>query len=206
VDVEQLAPGLWRWTAWHEEWRAQVGCVYYETGGGVCLIDPLVPPEDRERFRRALDRDVARVGGPVDVLLTIFWHARSARELAERYGARVRAPSRARAAAARRAGDVLPLRPGDVLAGDVEAHDSGRPGEVLYLLPAAGALVAGDVLLGAEGGGLRLCPASWLPAGRGHDGVRAALGPLAEQPIERVLVSHGEPVRTGGAAALATLL
>jgi hypothetical protein len=72
----------------------------------VCLIDPLLPPEDPDRFWAALDRDVARAGGDVHVLLTVFWHGRSAAEMVARYGARLWAPSRAKAAVERRAGTV----------------------------------------------------------------------------------------------------
>ncbi len=57
-------PGLWRWTAYHEEWKEDVGCVYVETEDGVVLIDPLVPPTDTAKFWKALDRDVKRAKGP----------------------------------------------------------------------------------------------------------------------------------------------
>ena len=50
MEVRELAPGLWRWTGRHDEWKQDVGCVYYERGGEVCLIDPLLPPEDTDRF------------------------------------------------------------------------------------------------------------------------------------------------------------
>jgi glyoxylase-like metal-dependent hydrolase (beta-lactamase superfamily II) len=201
VDVEELAPGLWRWTAWHEEWRDHVSCVYAELDEDVVLVDPLVPPEDADRFLRALDRDVERAGGSVHVLLTLFYHARSAKELAGRYGAEVWAPSRAGAAAERRAGPVKRFRPGDALPGGIEAFASGRPSEVVLLLP-GGTLAVGDALLG---GPLRLCPDSWVGKG-GQAAVREALRPLAQLPVERVLTSHGEPVRTGGRAALQQLL
>jgi glyoxylase-like metal-dependent hydrolase (beta-lactamase superfamily II) len=207
MDVQEVAPGLWRWTAWHEEWRHQVGCVYLERGGSVCLIDPLVPPEEPERFFAALDRDVARAGGPVHVLVTVFWHTRSARELAARYGARVWASARARAAVARRAGEVTdPFRPGDALPAGIEARATPRGGEVVLYLPDAKAVVPGDVILGAAGGGLRLCPEGWLPAGKGHAELRETLRPLAALDVERVLVSHGEPVLERGGEALRALL
>jgi len=64
MDVLEIAPGLWRWTGYHEEWRQEVGSVHCETEDGVVLIDPLVPPEDTERFWRALDRDVERLQAP----------------------------------------------------------------------------------------------------------------------------------------------
>jgi glyoxylase-like metal-dependent hydrolase (beta-lactamase superfamily II) len=202
VDVQQLATGLWRWTAWHDEWKQAVGCVYYEAGDRVCLIDPLVPMDDAARFWRSLDRDVQRVGG-VDVLITVFWHSRSAREVVARYGARLWAASRGRVAVERRTGAVTsPFRPGDVLPGGIEAFASGRGTEVLFLLREHRTLVTGDVLLGDGQGGLRLCPESWLPSGVGHAQVRETLQPLLELELERVLVSHGEPILGGGRAAL----
>ncbi|HEY9456357.1 MAG TPA: hypothetical protein VIQ56_00485, partial [Gaiella sp.] len=56
------------------------------------------------------------------------------------------------------------------------------------------------------GGGVRLCPESWLPSGVGHAELRTALAPLLELPVERVLVSHGVPVLAGGHDALAKAL
>jgi hypothetical protein len=86
MEVLRVAPGLWRWTGYHEEWKEDVGCVYYEAPGAVVLIDPIVPPEDEERFWTALDHDVERAGRPVHVLVTIYWHTRSAKQIVERYG------------------------------------------------------------------------------------------------------------------------
>jgi glyoxylase-like metal-dependent hydrolase (beta-lactamase superfamily II) len=207
MEVIEIAPGLWRWTGWHEEWKQEVGCVYYEQPGEICLIDPLVPPEDPDRFLAALDRDVERAGGSVHVLLTIFWHARSAGEVGRRYGARLWAPSRVKAAVLRRVGAVTdPFRPGDRLPGGIEAFDGGRGGEVVYWLPEHHTLVTGDVILGEVGGGVRLCPESWLPAGKGHVELRRALQPLLALDIERIVVSHGEPVLVGGGDALRGLL
>ena len=207
MDVLEIAPGLWRWTGYHEEWKEDVGCVYHETAGGVVLVDPLVPPEDTERFWRALDRDIERCGAPVHVLVTIFWHTRSAALMVERYSARVWAPTTARAAVARRAGVVTDaFRPGDALPGGVQAFRTARSTEVVYWIPEHAALVPGDVLLGDESGGVRMCPESWLPEKTGHAALAESLRPLAELPIERILVSHGEPVLTDGARALAAAL
>jgi glyoxylase-like metal-dependent hydrolase (beta-lactamase superfamily II) len=207
VDVTEIAPGLWRWTGYHEEWKEDVGCVYCETADGVVLIDPLVPPEDSERFLRALDRDVARVGGDVHVLVTVFWHTRSAAAMVERFGARVWAPARGKAAIARRAGAVTdPFGPGDALPGGIEAFRTARAAEVVYWIPAYGTLVPGDSLLGDGAGGVRMCPESWLPEGRTYRDLASSLRPLLELPVERVLVSHGEPVLEGGRTALAAAL
>lgn len=206
MQVAEIAPGLWRWTGLHPEWGKEVGCAYLETEDGVALIDPLVPPEDEERFLDALDRDVERAGGKVHVLLTIYWHARSARRLVDHYRGRLWAPAPARAPVERRAGPASDLfRPGDPLPGGIEAFPA-RGSEVAFWLPAQRALVFGDAVLGAGGGGLRLCPESWHPRGGGHPRVRETLRPLLALPVQRVLVSHGEPVLRGGHAALRRLL
>ncbi|HJU48507.1 MAG TPA: hypothetical protein VJ689_10250, partial [Gaiellaceae bacterium] len=102
MEVRELAPGLWRWTARHPGWRPDagdwgpdVGSVYCETDGGTVLVDPLVPaePEEAERFWRALDRDVSRAGAAPAVALTTVRHARSSSAVSDRYpGTRVAAP------------------------------------------------------------------------------------------------------------------
>jgi glyoxylase-like metal-dependent hydrolase (beta-lactamase superfamily II) len=205
--VDELAPGLWRWTAFHPEWKEDVGSVYYEAPDAVVLIDPLVPSDETERFWAALDRDVERAAAPLHVLITVFWHVRSAREIVERRHARVWAPTRGRGAIERRAGEVTDVfRPGDELPGGIVPFKTARAAEVVFWIPSHRSLVPGDVILGAEEGGLRLCPASWLPEKTSLDQLRESLRPLLELPVERVLVSHGEPVLAGGRDALAAAL
>jgi glyoxylase-like metal-dependent hydrolase (beta-lactamase superfamily II) len=207
VDVLEIAPGLWRWTGYHEEWRQDVGCVYVETADGAVLVDPLVPPEDTSHFWKALDRDVERAGGRVHVLVSIFWHARSTRAVVERYDGRVWAPTGCRAAVARRAGAVTnAFRPGDPLPGGLEAYRTARTTEVVFWIPEHSALVAGDVLLGDGKRGVKMCPDSWLPSGKTRRDLATSLRPLLDLPVRRVLVSHGEPVLTGGGRALARAL
>jgi glyoxylase-like metal-dependent hydrolase (beta-lactamase superfamily II) len=207
MEVAEIAPRLWRWTGYHEEWREEVGCVYYETEDGVVLVDPLVPPEDAERFLRALDRDVRKLALPVHVLVTVFWHTRSSAAMVERYGARVWAPRGARAAVARRAGVVTDaFEPGDRLPGGIRALRTARRGEVAYWIDRHRALVPGDVLLGDGAGGIRMCPESWLPRAKKHSDLAASLRPILDLPVERVLLSHGDPVLAAGREALARAL
>ncbi len=187
MNVVELAPGLWRWTAphpdWHEgaDWEREVGCVYYEAADATVLIDPLVPPE-RERFFEALDRDVERRGLPVSVLLTCKWHERSAVELKDRYAAGEAAPA-----------GIEPC----LFLPEIE--------ETVWWLPEHRTLVAGDVLIGTPEG-VSVCPDSWLEDEASPAAIRAELEPLLDLPVERVLVSHGEPVLEGGHAALAEAL
>lgn len=209
MEVTRIADGLWRWSTYYGEWRDQVGSVYVEADDAIVVVDPLVPEErdEAERFWRALDRDVERAGTRVHVLVTVFWHVRSAAAVVRRYRGRLHAASRARAPIERRAGlRTTSFRPGDALPAGIEALRSGRATEVVLWVPAHAALVPGDVLLGDAAGGVRLCPESWLPSGVGHRELRHALAPLLELPVRRVLVSHGEPVLEDGHAALARAL
>jgi glyoxylase-like metal-dependent hydrolase (beta-lactamase superfamily II) len=213
VNVQELRPGLWRWTTPHPEWTPEeggaegwgpvVGSVYYEAAAELVLIDPLLPTEEKER-RRFLDKvdlDVERHGKPVAILLTIYWHERSAEELARRYeGATVWAPE---LALRRMEIDVSnPFRVGDPLPHGVEAVESRRRGEVLYWLPGPRALVAGDVLLGTPEGGIRVCPDSWLKPDLPPQELRRSLRSLLDLPLELVLLAHGEPVLEGARDAL----
>jgi glyoxylase-like metal-dependent hydrolase (beta-lactamase superfamily II) len=185
---------LRRWTAYHEEWAEPVGCVAVDTEDGLVFVDPLDPPAD--------------LGRPDHVLVTVFWHGRSTAELGAR---RVWASGRAARPLANRGIEVTdPL--GDApLPGGIVAFPTARAGEVVYWLPGEQALVVGDVLLGAGAKPratdepLRLCPERWLGA-KSHEDLRASLRPLLELPLEQVLVSHGEPVGSGGHDVLALLL
>lgn len=79
MNVEELAPGLWRWSA-GGRW-----CVYVEAEGATVLVDPVVPDES-ERFYRALERDVERRGVPLVVLCTSDEAEAAATRIAARYG------------------------------------------------------------------------------------------------------------------------
>jgi glyoxylase-like metal-dependent hydrolase (beta-lactamase superfamily II) len=218
VQVERIAEGLWRWTARHPEWipdegwDPDVGCVYYEAPDATILFEPLVPgaPREAERFWRALDADVERRGAPVAVLLGVWWHERSAQIVHARYtpspGAAVWAP----ADSVERL-DARPTRtfaPGNPLPGGVEAFRTARGDEVCFWVPEHRALVVGDVLLGLDGQSLALCPAWWVKEPSTLDDVREALRLLLDLDldVERVLVSHGPPVLSGGREALAAAL
>ncbi len=199
MKVHELAPGLWRWTAPHpewkpgDEWEREVGCVYYEGPEAICLIDPLVPEAEEERFWEALDRDVERARKPVTVLLTVHWHSRSAPEVAARYGAGARGWEVS----------LISREP----PGGVEAIEIAHADERVFWLPDHSTLVVGDVLLGDGRGGIRVCSASWVSR-RGHYPPEfvASLRRLLGLAVQMVLVSHGEPVLTAGRQALARAL
>jgi glyoxylase-like metal-dependent hydrolase (beta-lactamase superfamily II) len=196
MELRELRPGLWRWTAFHAEWKETVGSVAFEAGDALVLVDPLLDEGEE------VDALVHCVGKPVFVLVTLYYHTRSAAEAARRYRARVLAPSRGLAAVRRRAAAAEPFRPGAELPGGVQAVPTARGSEVVFWIPAHRALVPGDVLLGDDHGGVRLCPPSWLPEGKSVADLAESLRPALALPIARVLVSHGEPVLRSGRAAL----
>ena len=211
MDVRELAPGLWRWTALHPEWTPgadwdqEVGCIYLETAASVILIDPLVPgePSWRQTFLDRLDADVERNGKPVSILLTVWWHERSAGELAERYEAEVWAHEEG---GSRTETPVThPFATGDALPGGLIGIDAQRVGETMYWLPEQRALVSGDIFLGDGDGGVRICSQSWL-GDVSHRELKLALAGLLDLPVEMVLVAHGEPVLEDGLTALTAAL
>jgi glyoxylase-like metal-dependent hydrolase (beta-lactamase superfamily II) len=196
MDVRELRPGLWRWTAAHPEWEhaehwgPEVGSVYAELPDALVMVDPLVPEDEEDRFWEALDRDVERVGKSVHVLLTVHWHERSVAAVLDRYKATLWRPEER--------GEL----PAGVHAEVVKGSDWV---EALFFLEPHRALIAGDLLIGKAGGGIEL-PVGWFPKGE-QDWAQQELKPelrkrLAELPVELVVVSHGEPVLEDGAAAL----
>ena len=196
MDVRELRPGLWRWTAAHPEWEhaehwgPEVGSVYAELPDALVMVDPLVPQDEEDRFWEALDRDVERVGKPVHVLLTVHWHERSVAAVLDRYKATLWRP------------EEKGTLPAGVHAEVVKGSDWV---EALFFLEPHRALIAGDLLIGKAGGGIEL-PVGWFPKGE-QDWAEQELKPelrkrLAELPIELVVVSHGEPVLEDGAAEL----
>jgi hypothetical protein len=191
----EIAPGLLRWTAPHPgwdphaepgssgDWGQMVGSVLYEVSDTVVLIDPLLPAAERAQFLEWLDQRVA--GRPVSVLTTISSHRRDREQLAERYRANT-------------------TRAWNFIAHGVEPRPLRGAGETLFWLPGVATLVAGDRLVGDGQGGVLVCPQSWLADVRADRAdVAGLMRPLLELPIERVLVSHGEPVLHGGHTALA---
>ena len=187
MDVRRLADGLWRWTASHPNaanWPdrglpvpPEVGCVYYEAPDAVVLIDPLLPADEEEQFLAYLDRDVERLALPVSILLTAAWHERSAAVLRERYRVDDRVPE------------------------SVEAYpvEGALEEQLAYFIRPHRALVVAEIFVGDGRGGLALVPS---PALTDRAALDRSLRPIAELPIELVLVSHGEPVLENGKNAI----
>ena len=168
-----VAPGVWRWTAEHPGW------------------EPGAQPDSPADWERSVGCLLCELDGAavfVDALMPgderAFWRwADERQERAERTLALTTIGFH------RRSRDELVARYGASTSRARAALPAGLrsirlpgAGEVMFWLAGSRALVAGDRVLGDGDGGLR---------------------PLLELPIERVLVSHGEPVLSGGREALA---
>jgi glyoxylase-like metal-dependent hydrolase (beta-lactamase superfamily II) len=211
MDVLEIAPGLWRWTAYHEEWKEDVGCVYVETEEGAVLIDPLVPPEDTAKFWKALDRDVEKLDLPIVVLIGSVDHGRAADRIAKRYDlVAVLGSKKIDGKVSCRLTGTLET---SKLPSGVEAHPivGMMPGETAFFLRKGKALTFSDAVIGCAPGQVAVAPISWgvrTPAGRAAytRGFRRSIAALLESKPSIVLPSHGEPVLRGGAKALRTAL
>jgi hypothetical protein len=192
MNLQELGRGLWRWEAPHPGWDADakpdtpadwpelVGSVAFATDGTLVLIDPLVHEEGW------IDLDRLANSKRVHVLTTVRWHRRSRDRVRERYDAAIT-----------NAKHSLP--------DGVVSIAIANAGEHMFWLQRHRALVPGDRILGAERGGLRVCPDSWLRYLQGRitpQALRSELRRLLDLPIEMVLVSHGAPVLREGRAAL----
>ena len=212
--MDELAGGLWRWTArhpdWHPgQWGAEVASFALDAGEVTLLIDPLVRDDDVAVLDR-LDT-LARV--PVAILITIPYHARSAERLWMRYRARG-CTIHGHAAVAKRLSDTAgftPLEPGAALPGGARAFAIGKPRrfEMPLHLPSHRALAFGDALVTSPEGDLRIWHTDRVDAARARwyrERFVPTLDPLRELDLERILVTHGEPILRDGGAALASAL
>ena len=207
MEVQKIAPGLWYWLAPHpdwtpdENWPEGVLCAYYEAEDAVVLFDPLVPRGEEDEFWRALDGDVERLGLPVRVLLTAPWHDRDTMLVVERYDADVWAHPAARWKGESLEEHLSLPRPvlTDLPAG-VEAllPEGNDEAQALFFIREHGTLITGDTFSGT-GGHFHVFVSPDEP---NPEAFLAWLPTLLELPIERVLISHGEPVLGSGVAQI----
>ena len=203
---EQLADGLWRWTARHPEWHpgdfgSEVASFAFKAGDETILVDPLLPPEPDA----VLDLIERELGERLAILITIPYHVRSSEEIRHRFRGDVETTIWGHPACRKRLSEDAGFRafePGDELPGGVSAHRIGKPRryETPLHVPSHRALVFGDAV--AEvGGELRVWSGERVDADVSRfyrDRFNPTLEPLLELDFDRVLVTHGEPVLERG--------
>jgi hypothetical protein len=187
--VQEIAAGIWHWTARHPRIGADVSS-YYLPDRGV-LFDPLTPPE-------AIDR-LEEMGPPREALLTNRHHYRSCGELAERFGLTVRAPR----VGMHEFDDDDPVEPYDfgeeLVGGAVIAHEVGGicPDESALYVPSVKALAVADGVVNY--GGLRFVSDDLFDDPEGDQkALKEAYSRLADElDFDTLLTAHGEPIPTG---------
>jgi hypothetical protein len=211
---EQLADGLWRWTARHPEWHpgdfgSEVASFALKADHETVLIDPLLPPEP-DPVLHLIEREL---GERLAILITIPYHVRSSEELQSRYKGQVDTTIWGHRACRKRLAEGAGFRafePGDALPAGASAHRIGKPRrfETPLHLPSHRALVFGDSLVEVDGA-LRVWSERRV-AGEVSAFYRERFNPtfepLLELDFDRVLVTHGQPVLTNGRAQLRAAL
>jgi len=161
-----------------EDWPQEVPVVRYETESEVVLIDPFPPVGD----------DFDPRGKPVRVLLTQGAHYRGTADFVERYGASVWTPPNALWRKILNPATTTELPVG------IEAIElDGEPQQVVFFIREHATLVSGDVLSGT-GGRLHVFVDDADP-----ERLLRALDSVADLPIERVIIPHGDLILQDGA-------
>ena len=198
--MEEIAPGLWHWTARHSHIGSTVSSYYLEDSA--VLIDPLFPPEGPDWFA---ERDSA----PRHVVLSNRHHDRDSWQLREIFGCEVHCIANGLHELEGR-GPVTPFQFGDELPGGIVVHEVGAicPDETALHIPAHRALACADGVVRWPGvDGLTFVP-DWLmdePSAT-KEGLRDAYRGLLELDFDRLLLAHGEPIVTGAQAELHTFV
>jgi hypothetical protein len=193
--MQEIAPGLWHWTARHEHIGSNVSS-YYLAPERV-LLDPMIPAEGIEWFEL--------LGPPEHVLLTNRHHDRHAWQLREAFGCEVHCV-RVGLHELEGRGPVEAFEFGDELPGGIVAYeiDAICPDEAALHIPAYGALACADGVVRWRGGDeLAFVPDQLMDdPEETKQGLRDAYRRLLELDFDLLLLAHGEPVIGGAKEAL----
>jgi hypothetical protein len=210
AEPQQLADGLWRWTARHPEWHpgefgAEVASFALQAGDDTILVDPLLPPEPEP----VLDLIDGQLDGRLSIVITVPYHVRSSEEIRRHFRGRAETTIWGHPACRKRLREqegFRELAPGDELPAGITAHAIGKPRrhEMPLLLPSHAALAFGDAVAEVDGE-LRVWSDRRIDADVARfyrERFNPTLEPLLELDFDRVLVTHGRPVMAGGRAEL----
>jgi hypothetical protein len=193
--MNEIAPGLWHWTARHEHISWEVSS-YYLLAERV-LIDPMLPAEGIGWFQEN--------GAPEHALLTNRHHDRDSWRLREAFGCSVHCVRNGLYELEGR-GPVEPFDFGDELPGGVVVHevDAICPDETALHITGHRALACADgVIRSGASAELGFVP-DWLmdePEDTKR-GLRQAYERLLELDFDVLLLAHGQPVVSDGKDAL----
>jgi hypothetical protein len=195
--MQEIAPGIFHWTAFRESIGMRVSSYYVEPAAAV--IDPMVPEEGLEVFDGHQP--------PRQAILTTRHHYRQSDQFVERFGCAVvaSAPGLHEFEGTDRVVEGFDF--GDEVAPGVVAvgTDAISPDDTtLHIVVGAGALAFADGLVRPPGGPLCFVPDRLI--GPDPKPVKEALidafRGLLERDFDILLFAHGEPLVGGGRAAL----
>jgi hypothetical protein len=194
--MEEIAPGLWHWTARHPLIGQPVSS-YYLMGERV-LLDPLMPRHGARWFR---EHDAP----PEHVVLTNRHHDRHSWKLRDAFGCEVHCIDVGVAELEGR-GPVTPFHFGDELPGGIIVHEVGAisPDETALHIPAHRALACADGVVRMSGPELEFVPDTLMDdPEHTKAGLLFRYRGLLELDFEHLLLAHGAPVVGNGKEALA---
>jgi hypothetical protein len=203
--MNEIAPGLWHWTARHEHIGSEVSS-YYLLPERV-LIDPMVPADGIAWFQEhgSPEHGSPDHGRPEHVLLTNRHHDRHAWRLQEAFGCSVHCIRNGLYELDGR-GPVEAFDFGDRLPGGVVVHevDAICPDETALHLERYRALACADGVIGSgREGQLAFVPDSLMDdPEQTKQQLRAAYRRLLELDFDLLLLAHGKPLVSDGKEAL----
>lgn len=193
--MQEIAPGLWHWTARHERIRLDVSSYYLQRER--VAIDAMVPPEGLEWFEEQEN--------PQHILLTNRHHDRHAWRFREAFGCTIHCIRNGLHELEGR-GPVEAFDFGDELPGGAIAHeiDAICPDETALQIPRHRALACADGVVRFPGSEeLQFVPDELMdrPESTKQE-LRDAYRRLLGLDFDLLLLAHGDPVVGGASAAL----
>lgn len=184
--MEEIAPGIHHWTAFHPKIRSPVSSYYVEPADAV--LDPMLPDEGLDWFE-------ARDRPPRHAILTNRHHLRAAERFAEAFGCAIRA-SRPGMHEFEGGPEVVAYDYGDEVAPGIVALEAGAicPDDaVLHIALGDGVLAFADGLINEAGIGF--VPDHYMDD---PETVKTRMVEVARRLLERdfdtLLFAHGDPV------------
>jgi hypothetical protein len=186
--MEEVAPGVRRWTATHPNTGNESSCHWAVEADAV--IDPLLPPDG--------GLDAFRERPPKQVLLSNRHHIRDSERFVEEFESLIRC-SRPGMHEFEDGPAVEPFDFGEEVAPGIEAIEIGAicPDETALLIRPARALLVADGVRNDGGDGLSFFPDRLLgddPEGVKR-GLREAYRGVLDRDFDTLLFAHGEPIR-----------
>jgi hypothetical protein len=196
--VNEILPGVFHWTAYHQRIRQPVSSYHAALDGGATLIDPMLPEGGIGALRER--------GGAERIVLTNRHHLRHSVEIAEEFGCPILC-ERSGLHEFEDGPGVQQFEFGDEVAPGIVALEVGSicsEDSALHLRVAEGALAFADGLVRFRRGEVGFVPDFLLggdPEGVKR-GLRESLGRLLDRDFDHLLFAHGEPLVGGGKRAL----